>query len=159
MLKDRHADLLAYLIGDRRRVVFDETHLGVSDSDNMATLTRKYGLGGFCLGLLVLALLFIWRNSMSLVPPPKEESAEQVGLKSGKDFSSGLVNLLKRNIPRGDILAAAFRQWKNTYARERKHLKPKVEEMEKELSRIRTEKNIHPVEGYVRLRRILKKKK
>ena len=159
MLKDRYAGLLAYLVGDRHRVVFDETHLGVFDEENTATLARKYGLGGFALGLLVLALLFVWRYSLSLVPPPPEEGAGERGRKSGKDDSSGLVNLLKRNIPGRDILAVAFESWKKTVAQGRGHLQDRVAEMEKELARTRAGKNIHPVEGYLRMSRILKKRK
>lgn len=159
MLKDRHADLLSYLAGNRQRIVFDETHLGVVEEENTATLARKYGLGGFALGLFILALLFVWRYSLSLVPPPPEEGAGERGLRSGKDGSSGLVNLLKRNIPARDILAVAFESWKKTVAQGRSHLKDKVAEMEKELAQVRADKNIHPVEGYVRMSRIFKRKK
>jgi hypothetical protein len=159
MQKDRFADLLAYLAGERPRVIFDETHLGVFESENTATLARKYGLAGFVLGLALLALLFIWRSSMSLVPPPEEEGGERTGPQSGKDFSTGLVNLLRRNIPARDILSVCFAQWKKTFAQERKHLAPKAVEMEREVERQRKDPKTHPVEGYLKVSRILKKRK
>jgi hypothetical protein len=161
MQNDRHADFLAYLVGDKNRVLFDETHLGVFESPNMATLMAQYGLRGFLVGLLVLAVFFIWRNSMSLVPPPGEENLGERGEKSGKDFSAGMVNLLKRNIPPPRLLAVCFEQWKKSFAHERKHLAPKVKEMEQEMesSGARKGSGSHPVEIYLRMSKILKKRK
>jgi hypothetical protein len=158
MLNNRHADLLSYMVGERHRVIFDETHLGIAEQETVGTLARKYGLGGFVLGLLVLALLFVWRNAMSLVPPPAEESAERLSKHSDKDASSGLVNLLRRNIAGRDILGVAFDYWKKSFARERKHLGAKADEMEKELSSLR-ERRASAREGYLRLSKIFKKKK
>lgn len=159
MQDDRHADLLAYFVGEKSRVVFDETHLGVFEAPNTATLIKGYGLRGFLLGLLVLALFFIWRNSSSLVPPRPEPTGAETGAKSGKDFSSGLVNLLRRNIGPKEVLEVCFDQWKKTFARGRVHLASKTAEMERELEAVKRTKGLHPVEGYVRMSKILKKRK
>lgn len=159
MEAERQAGFLAYLPGEKRRVLFDETHLGVYEADNMATLMAQYGLRGLLLGFIILALLFIWRNMMSLAPPPPDESGVAAGGRSGKDFSSGLVNLLKRNIPAGDILSVCFGLWKKTFAKGHKHLAARVEEMEKEMQAMRSRRgNVTPAEGYQRLSRIFKKK-
>jgi hypothetical protein len=159
MEADRQPGFLAYLPGDKRRLLFDETHLGVQEEDNMANLMAQYGLGGVLLGLLLLALLFIWRNMSSLAPPPPDESGVEAGGKSGKDFSSGMVNLLRRNIPAGEVLSVCFALWK-------KHQTPaggrsgRMEEMEREMESIRAQKGrVTPAEGYARLSRILKRRK
>ncbi len=159
MLNDRHADLLAYFVGEKKRVVFDETHLGVKESPNTSTLIAKYGLGGLGAGLLVLAGLFTWHSSVGLVPPTERSPEKEASARSGKDFSAGLVSLLRRNIPSRDILAVCFESWKRTFVGDRKHLAAKAREMERELSGLRAGKNIHPVEGYLKLSAILKKKK
>jgi hypothetical protein len=155
---NRYAGLLSYLAGERRRVIFDETHLGVFESPNTATLARKYGLQGLFLGLLLLAVLFIWRATLSLVPPP--QAGPTPGEGSGKDFSSGLVNLLRRNIPVGKLLSVCFEEWKKTFAQERSHLASKAAEMERELDGMKGRKGegSHPVEGYLRMAKILKKR-
>ena len=114
MLKARHADLLAWLVGANRRVVFDEAHLGISESPGVAALMRKYRLHGLAAGLLLLAGLFIWKNSTSLVPPHAGEPRED--FVAGKDAASGFVNLLRRNIPARDIFAACFAEWKKSAA-------------------------------------------
>src|SRR5690348_5790679 len=40
MEKDRHADLLAWLVGSNRHIVFDESHFGIVDSSGIAMLMR-----------------------------------------------------------------------------------------------------------------------
>lgn len=114
MLKDRHADLLAWLVGANRRVVFDEAHLGISDSPGVAALMRKYRLHGLAAGLLLLAGLFIWKNSTSLVPPHADEQRED--FVAGKDAASGFINLLRRNISARDVFGVCFAEWKKSAA-------------------------------------------
>ena len=68
MLKERHADLLAWVIGPSSRVMFDEAHLGIVEEPGVAMLMRKYRLHGLVAGLLLLAALFIWKNSSRFAP-------------------------------------------------------------------------------------------
>jgi hypothetical protein len=112
MLKDRHADLLAWLIGANQNIVFDEAHLGIVESPGVAGLMRKYHLQGLAAGLLLLAGLFIWKNATSLVPPHADEAGED--FVAGKDAAAGFVNLLRRNIPRRDVFAVCFAEWKKS---------------------------------------------
>ncbi|KPK02160.1 MAG: hypothetical protein AMK71_03325 [Nitrospira bacterium SG8_35_4] len=110
MLKERHPDLLSWIIGKNRRVLFDETHLGIVEQPNLASLARKYRLHGLFAGVLFLAALLIWKNSTSFIPPDKDHAEEDVQ-KNSKDHLSGLVNLLRRNIRSGDIVNACFHEW------------------------------------------------
>lgn len=114
MTKDRHAELLAWLVGNGNHVVFDEAHLGTYESPGVAMLMRQYRLHGLAAGLLLLAGLFIWKNSTSLVPPHLEEQRED--FVAGKDSSSGFVNLLRRNISSRDIFDVCFAEWKKSAA-------------------------------------------
>jgi len=114
MVKDRHADLLAWLIGSSKMVVFDEAHLGVMESSGVAALMRKYRLFWLAGGLILLAILFIWKNSLSLLPPRDDERRPEY--LAGKGAASGFVNLLRRNLPVRDLLRICFVEWKKSAA-------------------------------------------
>lgn len=107
--KERHPDLLAWLIGSGRTVVFDEAHFGILEGQGVATLIRKYRLFGCAAGLLMLALLFIWKNSVSFVPPHGE--ARKDSFVAGRPAAAGFVNLLRRNIAARDLLNTCFAEW------------------------------------------------
>lgn len=109
LTKDRQPELLAWLIGPATQVVFDEAHLGVVESSGIAILMRKYRLTGLIGALVSLALLFIWKNSTSLVPPHVDVKAG--GYIAGKDATAGFVNLLRRNIPAREVLNVIFDEW------------------------------------------------
>ena len=112
--KDRHAELLAWLVGPARQVVFDEAHFGIVDTSGVASLMRKYRLHGLAVGLLLLAGLFLWQNASELRPaaPPDETAA---GYVAGKEAAAGFVNLLRRNIPPRDVLKTCFAEWKKSF--------------------------------------------
>jgi hypothetical protein len=110
MLKERHPDLLSWLVGENRHVLFDETHHGIIERPNLAALARKYNLHGLFAGFLFLAALFVWKNSTSFMPPVKNGAEENIHV-SSKDYLSGLVNLLRRNIQSGDIVDVCFHEW------------------------------------------------
>jgi hypothetical protein len=112
MDEDRHADFLAWVVGSGRNVVFDEAHLGIVETSGVAALMRKYRLHGLAAGLLLLAGLFIWKNSVSLVPPPT--GVEQERFIAGKDSAEGFVNLLRRSIAPRDLLAMCFQEWEKS---------------------------------------------
>jgi hypothetical protein len=112
MTRDRHADLLAWLVGANKNVVFDEAHFGIVESSGVVMLMRKYRLHGLAAGLLLLAALFIWKNAGSLVPRYPE--AERANYLAGKDSAAGFVNLLRRSIAPRDLLPVCFAEWKNS---------------------------------------------
>jgi hypothetical protein len=109
---DRHADLLAWMLGRNSIVVFDEAHLGVTETPGVAALMQRYRLRWFLAALILLAGLFVWRNSTSFAPGRVTEAGE--AYIAGRDASSGFVNLLRRNIAIQDILATCFMEWKKT---------------------------------------------
>ena len=110
--ESREPRLLAWLIGPGTNVVFDEAHLGVTESESVAVLMRKYRLHGVVGGLFLLALLFIWKNSLSLVPPHADLArSDHI---AGRDATAGFVNLLRRNIPPREILETCFNEWTKT---------------------------------------------
>ncbi len=114
MLKDREPELLAWIVGPSRKVLFDEAHLGVLEQEGIAMLMRKYRLHGFVVVLLLLAALFVWQN-ISPFPPvaPGSPSTESV---TGKEAGAGFTNLLRRNIAPADLLRLCFEEWTKSLA-------------------------------------------
>ena len=113
MKHSRHPGLLAWLCGNHQKIIFDETHLGISKDRGIASLIRKYGLVPFFVSLIIFALLFIWRQSTSLVPPQKED--EKVVVDADKDSLTGFTNLLHRNISPHEILTDCLTEWKRSF--------------------------------------------
>lgn len=153
MWKSRHPELLAWFVGPAKHVVFDEAHLGVVDTSGIAVLMRKYRLYGVVGALVLLAGLFIWKNSMSLVPPHLDEA--QKDYITGKDAAGGFVNLLRRNIPPAKILDACFEEWTKSLTRATSHTIASVDRA----SEIMETRGRDPVEAYQQIAKALKSSK
>ena len=152
MLKDRHADLLAWFVGPAKNVVFDEAHFGIVESPGVAALMRKYRLEGLAVGLLVLAGLFVWKNAFSLVPPLADPTAER--FIAGKDSGSGFVNLLRRGIAPRQLLATCFEEWKKSSTRGGRNITPRFQQAEAVFAADQAS-NRNPVETYNKISKTL----
>ncbi|MBG85308.1 MAG: hypothetical protein CMO80_00195 [Verrucomicrobiales bacterium] len=108
--EDRQTGLLAWMFGDGTRIIFDESHFGVVTSEGVATLGRKYRLHGLMAGLLVLALLFVWKNASSLTPPLEERSLGG-GAVAGRDSNLGFLSLLRRTVRPAQLLSTCIDEW------------------------------------------------
>jgi hypothetical protein len=155
MAKDRHAELLAWLIGANKRVVFDEAHLGVVETSGVVKLMRKYRLEGFAAGLMLIAGLFIWRNSTSLVPTRADEKRES--FVAGKDAASGFVNLLRRNIAPRDLLATCFAEWEKSAAAPGRISTARRQQAEQifRSENSQSDKDRNPIEAYKKIAKVL----
>jgi len=156
MQRDRHPGLLAWLVGPARTVVFDESHFGIVESSGVVALMRKYRLHGVMFGFILLAALFIWKNSVSFVPLPAPAAREN--FVTGKDSAVGFVNLLRHNIPTKDILQTCFDEWTKSLRRRTDYTIAGVEQaqaaMQTELARTAYRRN--PVAAYQNIARVLK---
>jgi hypothetical protein len=149
MTKDRHTDLLAWLIGPNKNVVFDESHFGIVETSGVATLMRKYRLEGLVGGLILLAVLFIWKNSLSLVPPLADGKREN--FVTGRDSATGFVNLLRRSVARRDILATCFAEWKKSTTQKGKTSSPRFQQAETIFSSENSVSGSNPIETYKKI--------
>jgi hypothetical protein len=111
MVKDRYPALLTWFTGEPATVIFDEYHHGIAANAGVMYLARKYNLEWLFGMILVLALLFIWKNTVPLVPP-NIETADS--LQVGKESIAGLTNLLRRNIPAQQLLPVCYAEWQKT---------------------------------------------
>ncbi len=110
---DRHPYLLSWLCGAGQKIVFDETHLGVSRSHGIATLLRRHGLTAFFGSLILLAMLVIWRQSTLFIPISGEAKAKFSG--PAEACFTGLTSLLRSNIPPDDLLTTCLEEWKQSF--------------------------------------------
>ncbi len=114
LVRDRHPSLLSWLVGPNDHVVFDEAHLGIMESPGIAALVRKYRLHGGIAALLVLAVLFIWKSSSSLVPR-QAGAREADNIIAGRNAAAGFTGLLRRNIPKDQIFDVCVQEWRKSF--------------------------------------------
>ena len=147
----RDVDLIELLAGSHQQIVFDESHLGVANTGSIGTLIRRYRLTGAFAVMLLLGLLFLWKNSTSLIPRAAEP---QVAVALGADAQSGLINLLKRSVPVERVAHACWERWTDTRALGRPIGDQRVALAERELGAA----NQSPVAIYKNIQNILTEK-
>ncbi len=106
--------VLAALVGNGRRVIFDESHLDIREEPGLMTLARRYRLQGALAAIAVLVALFVWRNLVSLVPVRADPATGgPVGENTvlGQSAGSGYLNLLRRSVRPRDLPAVCLAQW------------------------------------------------
>lgn len=145
---DRQSVLLTWLLGENHRIVFDETHLGVREQGGIMALARRFGLMPLLGVLLLMAGLYIWQQSIPLVPPVDVPSADLV-IGVAHDSFSGLVNLLRRSIPANQLLKVCCQEWQKSFARELQH----DNQLRKQLNDAMTAQD-DPVVRYQRIARL-----
>jgi hypothetical protein len=113
--RERQTGFLAWLAGNHPRLIFDEHHLGVEASPGVASLMRRYRMHGIVAAFFVLALLFLWRSTTSLLPrmQPELDPAHTADI-IGRDAASGFVNLLRRGVRPADLLQTCLAEWKES---------------------------------------------
>jgi hypothetical protein len=110
---ERDTTLIAWALGSNRLVLFDEHHLGLTESGGIVTLARKYHLEGLAVMLLVLLGLFVWKNSTSLLPARLEQNGSEDSV-AAQDTGSGLANLLRRNVPAKALMKTCLEEWESS---------------------------------------------
>lgn len=111
---ERHSKLLARLFDGPSPIVFDEEHNDLRENPGIASLARKYRLHGVIAGLVLLAILFVWKNMVRFIPAHPAQVAEG-NVVEGKESSEGFVNLLRRSIRPSAIFGVCFAEWRKTF--------------------------------------------
>lgn len=114
---DRRPGLLVWLLGESTDLVFDETHLGMERRTGMAGLAQRYRLQGLIGGLILLALLFVWKSAIPFAPASGE--AGDHAAVTGRRASEGLAAVLRRHVARRDLSRACLSEWTRSFARSR----------------------------------------
>ncbi len=153
--RDHPSEFLAWIVGPNRRVVFEETHLGLSLQPGVAGLIRKYRLGGLIAGLAVLAALYVWRQTSRFNPPP--ESPES-GAVRGRGSAGGLLNVLRRSVPPASLPEVAFAEWRRSLGRHHALSEQRLADAQElaNLERAKHPRERDPADFHRRLARLLR---
>jgi hypothetical protein len=109
---NRNTGFLLWLMDNRSGVLFDETHLGLSERPGIMTLAQRYGLQGTVISIVAVLLLFIWKCQYTLVPRIR---IAQDGLTvSGSSSDQAFLNLLRRNVSQKELTNVCLRAWLKT---------------------------------------------
>ncbi len=108
LLDRRYPTLLSWVVGSHGRVLFVESHLGLTEEVGVAGLARRYGLAGCFFSLLLLAALWVWQRMALFVPPPA--SVDRLSLTYHQ--TAGLEALLRRAVPVKQLAATCAAEWK-----------------------------------------------
>ena len=157
---ERHPELLAWLLGDSENIVFDETHFGILRHPGVMHLIQRYRFHWFILAVAFLAILFIWKNSVSFIPPLKRSRSRSLKeVISDHDSIQGLISLLHRNIPTRQLLQTCAGEWQRSVQPERWLQSDKLMQIKSVLQKIATQssKAIDPVSEYRRISKIISK--
>ena len=154
---ERHPQLLVWLIGGNSKIIFDETHFGIYKQPSVAQLLRHYRFHWFFAALVVLALLFIWKSTSYFVPPLQDDDLAGADVVSEKDYTQGLIALLRRNIAGSQVLQVCAREWEQTF---KKNPRIRAAAFEHVKGIIETESNASkkskdPVPGYQKISKLI----
>jgi len=163
LLKHRYSGLLLWVLGDKRTVIFDETHLGVAETVGISTLIRRYRLSGFFIGLFLFMLLVVWRGASPLLPAHAARGGENI-IFADHSSEAGLGDLVRRSVPFSELPAEAFRKWKAAFIKssnDKRHYREELEEIETVLSQYSASSTLKskPLETHFKIQSIINRKK
>ena len=147
---NRNAAFISWYAGPNRRLIFDESHFDITETGSVAALGRRYHLEPFLGALLLLAVLFIWKNSTPLVPMrPAERPAASAAQSWGMPHY-----LLRRAAPPAEVIHACLDEWRKSLSLGPRYSEDKLHRVE-EIAR--TEHD--PVKAYQAIGQALAREK
>ena len=152
-----HAKLLARLLGDSRRIIFDEFHHGVAKRPGVASLIRKYDLQWALLGIAVLAVLFVWQRATPFMAPLMQAGIDgDDDIHRAKDYTQGLISLLRRNVVTKDLIPICIKEWQSALPILNRSNPNQREDVMRSVEALRNEDadRTDPVTSYNHIRRI-----
>lgn len=163
LLKHRFPRLFAWVLRGKSELIFEETHLGVSERAGIATLVRRYRLDGFAIAFTCLMGLIVWRGAMPLLPPFGGRAEDRI-VRPEHSIEAGLGDLLHRSLPPSALPKAAFEAWKRTFIRneaDRRHYAAELDEAETLLQAQESlpPRRRKPVETHLTIKSIINRKK
>jgi hypothetical protein len=153
---ERHTDLLLYLIAGSRVVIIDETRHGIQRRPGVIGYLRQHRLHWILIALLCVAALFVWRNSVPLVPVNRSRTDYSTGAAEARNAAQGMTNLLRRSIPPQRLLEICFDQWETAFENDHRYPQARREKARHVIERAeKSEGQPDPVSRYRAIRRIL----
>jgi hypothetical protein len=146
-------------MGLNSKIIFDEAHFGIYKQPSVAALLRHHRFHWLFLVLVVMALLFVWKNAVYFVPPRKYDVPCGADVVSDKDYTRGLIAMLRRNIPGNEILPVCGQEWERTFKKD-KRIQPEAFERVKEILRAQapsSKKRMDAVNGYRKISKTIQR--
>ncbi len=156
---ERQPQLLVWLLGQNSKIIFDEGHFGIYKQPSVAALLRHYRFHRVLWVLALMALLFVWKNAAYFVPPRKNDAPSGADVVSDKDYTRGLIAMLRRNIPGNEILQVCGQEWERTFKKD-KRVQSAVFERVREILRtqaLSSKKRMDAVHGYRKISRAVQR--
>ncbi|MEM7700071.1 MAG: DUF4350 domain-containing protein [Verrucomicrobiota bacterium] len=112
---DPSPEFCLWLLGDKSRVVFDETVHGSVEQGGAMKLIRRYRLHGVFVGVILWVILWAWRSGSSLAPRSEDLDRGLIGASavSGETSETGFLRLLRRSVPRKRLLETCLSTWRD----------------------------------------------
>ncbi|MCC6537547.1 MAG: hypothetical protein IT162_08365 [Bryobacterales bacterium] len=149
---ERQTELVARLFGNGLPVVFDESHLGVEETGGVGVLLKRYRLFPAIGMLLFAALLFVWRNAVSLLP-----EREPVTPAMTPQPAASLRTLLAQRVPKNKLLDTLVAEWKRALPLLPSWQRGREGDMDEALERARASKDVR--QGYAELQAAIRLRK
>ena len=111
---------LAWMLGGKSRIIFDETIHGSRETGGAMKLMRRYRIHGVFFGLILFIALWAWRTSSPLAPGDDDYDRGLVGgggAVAGEETASGLVRMLRKSIAPSKLLPQCVGLWKESHRR------------------------------------------
>ncbi len=110
---DRSPGLIQWVMGSNPTLLFSEVHLGNGQKDRIMTLVRRYRLHGVLAGLLLIGILFIWKNATTLIPRRERLLAAQAV--ADQSQGAGINHLLSRFVAPDALLPLCVQEWRTHF--------------------------------------------
>lgn len=158
---ERHPQLLVWLIGENYSLIFEETHFGIYKNPSVAQLVRHYRFDWFFAALAVLAILFVWKSAAYFVPPPADAALNGADVVSEKDYTQGLIALLRRHIAGNQILPVCASEWEQTLKKSERTRAGTAERIRSlaQTGSTDSKKSRDPVKGYRTISKMISEEK
>jgi hypothetical protein len=156
---ERYPALLVWLIGRHSNIIFEESHFGIYKHPGVTALLRHHRFHWFFIALAIVAGLYVWQNAVYFVPPRRDDLRSGNDVVSGKDYTQGLVALLRRNITGSQILQVCGQEWQQTFKKDKRINTDAVEHI-KNILRMEVQspkENPDPVAGYRKISNAIKR--
>ncbi len=153
-------EFLLWLVGNKPKIVFDETIHGSQETGGAMKLMRRYRIHGIFLGLFVFVALWAWRSASTLAPGSDDLDRGLISNSSavaGEETNSGLIRLLQRSVPPQNLLGQCVESWRSFQRTElegsKRRRMAEIEERHREDPR-----NFGVVEAYSAITDLLRKR-
>ena len=100
--------LLHFIYKQKSMIIFHESQLGLIKDEGLIKTLSKFNLEGLFVGVLLMMLLYLWKNTFPLITLPAQKRKQEDGL----DWkSNGFVHLMVNTFSKKDVIRECIAEW------------------------------------------------